>query len=621
MRRPKEHVMETKGDRVFSSVVPENWIYRKIDLDYGLDREIEIVVNEEVTGKTLLVQVKSSDSFQADNSVIKYRFETDKLQYYLQRDVPVILVLVDLRRQLCYWLFVQEYIYEKLDKTNLHWRKQKTVALRIPVENIWSKSTETVSQIAYGGPFYLMVHNLANLPLETMLNWRTNPESISFLENFKEQMKLKDSQVDFQLAQRYSVEGMDEQSLSKLTSIYKRRDTAPRIRLDTIAALLWHYVPTDRSQNYALFKLCREGAKLADATGNSSYSSYFTGVGLEAVFFKIVNDLADQLLLRRVSEQSKSGYEFILDMFTVETWGKLNSLAQEYIGNLKKVESAEHPAVFVDLLRRYAVMNLFLYGSLVLWVDGKQLNALLESAERDLEFAIKIADYMQWKSLKCILLLDFAWLHNYRNDVEKRRAVLKECGEIAKAIGHKGLMNQAERKYEFYEKRGPFITGPGDIPKSDERSFEQMSDEEIDRMHRMLLEAGGIDINGNDELARLARIGLRDRNPERILKHCNHLYVDVVTYGPIWNMVGLTTTGTKLLYCEQKECFDEGRRLDDILVGFKREHCSDCVHHSPRPKEWKWTYRWQRERESPPRMKLILRNLRGIGRPKKEEGQ
>jgi len=613
--------METKGDRVFSSVVPENWAYRKIDLDYGLDREIEIVVNEELTGKTLLVQLKSSYSFQVGTSVIKYRFETDKLQYYLQRDIPVILVLVDLGRELCYWLFVQEYIYEKLDKTNLHWRKQKTVVLQIPIANVWSESTEAIRQIAYGGPFYLMIQNLANLPLETVLNWRTNPESISFLENFKKQMKLKDSQVDLHLAQRYSIEGMDEESLSRLESIYRRKDTPPRIRLDTIAALLWYYVPTDKSQNYALFQLCHEGVKLTDATGNSSYGSYFRGVALQTVFFKIVNDLSDQLLLRRVSQQSKSGYEFILDMFAVETWGKLNELVQEYVGNLKKVQIAKHPAVFVDLLRRYAIMNLFLYGSFVLWVDGIQLKALLESAETHLELATKIADYMQWKSLKCILLLDFAWLHNYRNDVEKRRAVLKECGEIAKAMGHKGLMNQAERKYEFYEKRGRFITGPEDIPKSDERSFEQMSDEEIDRMHRMLLEAGGIDINGNDELARLARIGLRDRNPERILRHCDHLYVEVLTYGPIWNMVGLKTTGTKLLYCEKKECFDHGWRLDDILAGFKREHCSDCVHHSPGPKEWKWTYRWQRERESPPRMKLILRNLRGIGRPKKEEEQ
>lgn len=39
--RPKEHVMDTQSDKIFSSQVPDEWIYRKINPDYGLDREIE----------------------------------------------------------------------------------------------------------------------------------------------------------------------------------------------------------------------------------------------------------------------------------------------------------------------------------------------------------------------------------------------------------------------------------------------------------------------------------------------------------------------------------------------------------------------------------------------------
>lgn len=46
--------METESDRIFSSQVPSEWIYRKIDMDYGLDREIEIVVNGKLTERHCL---------------------------------------------------------------------------------------------------------------------------------------------------------------------------------------------------------------------------------------------------------------------------------------------------------------------------------------------------------------------------------------------------------------------------------------------------------------------------------------------------------------------------------------------------------------------------------------
>ncbi len=63
------------------------------------------------------------------------------------------------------------------------------------------------------------------------------------------------------------------------------------------------------------------------------------------------------------------------------------------------------------------------------------------------------------------------------------------------------MLIQAEKKLETFEKAGKFITGPHDIPKS--KDFDDLTDEEIDQMHRLLLKAGGIDIDGQDELAEL----------------------------------------------------------------------------------------------------------------------
>jgi hypothetical protein len=62
VKRPKEHVKETKSRKIFSNLIPDEWILRDIQHDYALDIELEIVTEENVSGKTLLIQLKSSES-------------------------------------------------------------------------------------------------------------------------------------------------------------------------------------------------------------------------------------------------------------------------------------------------------------------------------------------------------------------------------------------------------------------------------------------------------------------------------------------------------------------------------------------------------------------------------
>ena len=143
--------METEGDKIFFSQVPSEWIYRKIDLDYGLDKEIEIVIDGKATGKTLLVQVKSSQSVDVAGNVIRFSIETDKGSYYMERDVPVLLVLVDLKTKIPYMLFIQEYVYEKLNTSKPLWNQQKTIVLEIPTANTWPSSIDVAREIALGG--------------------------------------------------------------------------------------------------------------------------------------------------------------------------------------------------------------------------------------------------------------------------------------------------------------------------------------------------------------------------------------------------------------------------------------------------------------------------------------
>jgi hypothetical protein len=127
-------------------------------------------------------------------------------------------------------------------------------------------------------------------------------------------------------------------------------------------------------------------------------------------------------------------------------------------------------------------------------------------------------------------------------------------------------------------------------------------------MLKDLLKVGGIDITSDDELAQLARIGLKDRNPERILKFCKNLLTEIVSYGPIWDMVALPSTGTKILYCEKREVAIFGMQLDILLESMKQKNCANCRDQCSRPSSWKWTHEWHRERKKPEKMILIMQN-------------
>lgn len=610
VKRPEEHVKDTRGTKIFSASVPDEWILRDVEHDYGIDHEIEIVETGLVSGKILFIQLKSSDTHSVENGVIKYQFETSKLQYYLKKDVPVIIVLVDLNSKKSYWLFAQEYVYEQIQKAKQTWTQQETITLKIPEGNVWSDCLSILRDIAFHGPFYLVMKRISSIESARLLGWRKNIETLSELEDFKERMGEKAQEIGLELSYRYSKEGKPEEAAQVAEKVYRESKAISINRLKAIAVLLWQYNPVKMDENREIFELASEGVETSQRLKSDANYLYFRGILKQTVFFKLADRLGNELLLRKVSEQTKGSItEPFLIVSASETTKALEEIKADFISTMDEATSGRHHIVFTDLLRRFALMQLFLYQNLIVFVDSKSMADLLNSAKAALELSLKIAESTGQVDTACVILEDFALYYHMINDVEMRKKVLTKCSALSRNSGHKGFEASCKEKIEHYEKAPPFITGPKDVPDSTQKDFDKLSDEEVDKMHRFILKKAGIDLDGNDEFARLARIGLRDRNPERVLKHCEHLYVEIVSYGPIWDMVGLTTTGQKILFCE-KNGFIIGWELDAILGRFKKDYCSSCSFHSPRPEKWKWTYRWQRERVAPARMKKIIQNYR-----------
>ena len=110
-------------------------IFRRVpqEYDYGIDAFIDYVVDGQVTGGAVAVQIKYGESYFANETVDGYWYEDsfEHLNYYLNHSAPVFIFLVDPRTEAVYW---NDISVEKLLGRGKKW------CLLIPKANFLDKS-------------------------------------------------------------------------------------------------------------------------------------------------------------------------------------------------------------------------------------------------------------------------------------------------------------------------------------------------------------------------------------------------------------------------------------------------------------------------------------------------
>lgn len=91
-KRPKQHRLEDKSRIKFQDVLPEMWVFRDKDKDYGIDAEVELFgQNEKSQGLVFWVQLKATES-KEKSTILNIDLDIDTLRYYKSLDIPVLLV-------------------------------------------------------------------------------------------------------------------------------------------------------------------------------------------------------------------------------------------------------------------------------------------------------------------------------------------------------------------------------------------------------------------------------------------------------------------------------------------------------------------------------------------------
>jgi len=111
MKRVRDsHHTERAGVHAVAKNVHEefDWIFREQEEDFGIDAQIEVVVDHRPSGKIIAAQIKSGASYFAEEETVGFVFRGNlaDLDYWLNHDLPVIVILYDPNGQVAYWQHV-----------------------------------------------------------------------------------------------------------------------------------------------------------------------------------------------------------------------------------------------------------------------------------------------------------------------------------------------------------------------------------------------------------------------------------------------------------------------------------------------------------------------------------
>ena len=100
------------------------WLYRQNhqENDFGIDGYIDIITESgQITGKSIAFQLKSGSSYLKEQNEIGIVFNGDKkhLNYYLNLDIPIIIIVLDIENAKAFW---QVFDPTKTEKSGDNWK-------------------------------------------------------------------------------------------------------------------------------------------------------------------------------------------------------------------------------------------------------------------------------------------------------------------------------------------------------------------------------------------------------------------------------------------------------------------------------------------------------------------
>ncbi len=577
MKRVRSHKIESLSD-AFLETFFVDWICNKLDNDYGLDYNIIITENEVSTELNFFVQNKGTDSINISENYVKYSIETKYLDYYSNFIQPILINRYDAQNNCGYWINIQKYIREILDKEKPNWRDQETVTINIPITNQFTDITiiknEIITSLKENGRIFV-----------NKLNWFEGYEKIlgnpEELENVIEKREIDNIRARLHTSILYFRKDNLEKMQEQYVKVYRQKNENEE-QLKAILGLITSSNILDFANIPNLVPIAEEGQKLAESLGMDLYKNifiFFTNI------FLYINIIYEKLpIIGMKSEAAKYGSS--IDDFVNFIWDSQISLftfaLEEKMTNILNIlnELLMNNFIFEFI---YLHLTLILVGNFVnftslVYIDKTTITETLEGQKPLIKMILEVIEKMNDNELR--LYANFC-VGGYFEliDADKAREIYNKGLELAKEIDHKFYI----RKFEY------LLSDIGSIPQK--ISPNEMRNFPISETMQLIREFYFRDIDAipDNRIKEAMKIALRDVDPTEFIKYCEFLMVDY-HQSHLGKVLGLYSLGGKILTCIKKEIWFESANLELIFNHFKNEICKDCEFKSPRGDDWQATF-------------------------------
>lgn len=590
MKRPKQHEIDSSAKKIFCSQLPSSWVEREQSSDYGVDFELEIFDNGISTGLLAKIQLKGTTRLKIKNDQILFNLDISNVNYLLNElSLPTFLFIVDINEKNTYWLNIKSDKNLKIEFKNAIKKRKKSLTLKISINNLLIKTLEK---------FHVEIKKTYDLIAIEKFNQINNKDFLDFIKNI-------DSIDDYIKNSENNISLLHFQKLYNLIREGKYKEV-----IDESELLIKKY--QDDNEKIFNILLIREPAldEIISQLNFDEQKFYLTGIKNAEIYLKYIpKNNIDYKYFSLVNYHSK-----VLAYMCFIEWGiYINSklyidkedefykmmISQSRVEQINKIHKKyNHILRLISYQLRKKTINILFPESIFRLINS--ISILILRITNEMGNDIKDDNFLG----HILTILDIGINYSIKNNSTRDfiRGNFSKIN-ILSIINKKIALNELEKFQNLVktmsdiENKDQILLALEDNKKrfsiNENRNIVPNIEEEI-RIYKQMAVGLGIDLNNkNDRIAQIINIGLKDLNPERVLKNCIYLFIHITSFGVPAEMLKLPTAGFKMLNCTKHHFGIESMDLDNIYSSFKQEFCNSCKDKKPHQKSWKWSREWQ----------------------------